>query len=268
MSATAHDKIACHLFNLAGYVRAKGGKVTHAPRVYGARRAQAMGLDDQVRRVRRGRGPPEAAICSLTQAPCMEPCGRAARVGRLLLLQRHGWRARRLHVGNEPCANSPALHPHSPSHPPLQEIECMGGWLMTEMHMAYTIRALKPQSLLAMASWPDAAQKNFRLFWHERFTAVFPERLVHLVVPWLSDVQRRRDELGKDCPTSYASFAATMRYLALVVLQVCRRGAACGDGRAGDAGSPQALHAAMAALGTLELRQRHATAAARWHSAP
>lgn len=48
MTLQAHTKIVKKLFEMAGYTPAKGAKITHAARVFGARWAQQCGLDDKV----------------------------------------------------------------------------------------------------------------------------------------------------------------------------------------------------------------------------
>lgn len=96
----------------------------------------------------------------------------------------------------------------------------MGGWLISHLLMSYILAGCKPTSLLAMGMWPGAAEKNFGLFWHERFTCVFPQRLVQHLVPCLPELELKRKDLGTRCPASFASFVSTIKYLAVVVLQV------------------------------------------------
>jgi hypothetical protein len=87
------------------------------------------------------------------------------------------------------------------------------------MTTSYVISGMRPSALLAMAGWDKTA---LNLFWHERFTCVFPQRLVDLVAPQLPQLLKWRDDLGNHCPPSFVSFVTLMRYLAVVVLQVGR----------------------------------------------
>jgi hypothetical protein len=92
--------------------------------------------------------------------------------------------------------------------------------MINHMMISYILAGCNPSCLLAMGFWNGVTDKNFKLFWHERFTCIFPQRLVDIVAPQLRELDEKHKALGTSCPPSFASFVSLLHYLAIVVLQV------------------------------------------------
>ncbi|KAK3287134.1 hypothetical protein CYMTET_5341 [Cymbomonas tetramitiformis] len=72
--------------------------------------------------------------------------------------------------------------------------------------------------LLAVAGWPGAAQKDFKRFWHSRFTVDVPEELNLYCFPQLTKLESDLSELRTERPSaltkSMESMPAVLRYFA------------------------------------------------------
>lgn len=86
------------------------------------------------------------------------------------------------------------------------------------MHVAY-LQFFKPDSLLAMGDWPGAAQQKFDNYWSERFTVQVPLSLIHLVMPWLPQLEERVAEVGAAATGSMVTMPKTLSVLAEVGIQ-------------------------------------------------
>jgi len=50
----------------------------------------------------------------------------------------------------------------------------MGHWLHQALYNSY-LMFFKADGLLSLGGWPEAANKNFKMFWHERFYPDIPK---------------------------------------------------------------------------------------------
>jgi hypothetical protein len=99
--------------------------------------------------------------------------------------------------------------------PALQAIARMGRWTRFAMHNAYLL-FFKPESLLASAGWPGAAQKDFNTFFHPRMLVVVADELVEAVFPFLRVCRSRVKELGSKATTSMPNVVKALTYLGIV----------------------------------------------------
>ena len=70
-----------------------------------------------------------------------------------------------------------------------QIIQRIGHWLLDPFGTAYIEPGFSPEGLLALGFWAGAAQKDFGLFWAERFHVAVPEELVQLLMPQLAQLE-------------------------------------------------------------------------------
>jgi Centromere DNA-binding protein complex CBF3 subunit, domain 2 len=99
-----------------------------------------------------------------------------------------------------------------------QVIERLGRWQMNAMQKSY-LKFFKPDGLLVLGGWSQAAQKHFDIFWSERFCLDIPSDLVEAVFPFLGTLQAQVEKLGAEATTSMRSVPQVMQYLAVVLVQ-------------------------------------------------
>jgi hypothetical protein len=100
----------------------------------------------------------------------------------------------------------------------LQVIERLGRWQMDALHKSY-LRFFKPEGLLVLAGWREAAQKDYDKFWSERFCLDIPSVLVEFVFPFLPTLISEVAEMGEAATTSMRSVPQVLQYLAVVLVQ-------------------------------------------------
>jgi hypothetical protein len=110
----------------------------------------------------------------------------------------------------------------------MQTIMRIGHWNLNTCQVDYLLTGLKPEGLLAYGMWPGAAQKEFGLYFSERFMVTVPMELVYLLMPWLKELEAKADVLYRAALNNGSSskvlssvqiMAKVMPYLAMVVVQ-------------------------------------------------
>jgi hypothetical protein len=94
----------------------------------------------------------------------------------------------------------------------------MGKWVYQAMYKAYLL-FFKTEGILGMGGWPNAAQGETQMYWHERFMVQVPVELLHHVMPFVKGLKEAVAELGDNAKPSMRSVVAAMEYLALVAVQ-------------------------------------------------
>lgn len=94
----------------------------------------------------------------------------------------------------------------------------MGMWNLDVSAVHYLLCGLKPEVLLAMGMWPEAAKKEMQTYWRESFLVAVPQELITLLAPWLDEL-RTKVEAAKQAPASIRGFVKLVPYLAWVVVQ-------------------------------------------------
>jgi hypothetical protein len=100
----------------------------------------------------------------------------------------------------------------------VQIIQRLGRWQMTALQKSY-LTFFKPEGLLVLAGWKEAAQKDFSKFWTERFCVDVPSVLVEAVFPFLRELSSQVEALGPAASTSMRSLPQVLQYLAVVLVQ-------------------------------------------------
>ena len=99
----------------------------------------------------------------------------------------------------------------------------MGQWgKMTSAQLSYLLTGLKPSTLLAMAFWEGAAEKEFDVFWHERFMPLVCGDLIHHLFPFLPTFEAniaKAQAAGKAVPAHVLAARQWLPYEAMVVVQ-------------------------------------------------
>jgi hypothetical protein len=75
----------------------------------------------------------------------------------------------------------------------------------------YLLTGLKPDALLGMALWPGAAEKNFKMYWAERFLVAVPMELIQLLVPYEDGLEQKVNAQGKNAPPSARTMVKSLR---------------------------------------------------------
>lgn len=89
---------------------------------------------------------------------------------------------------------------------------------MNAMQKSY-LKFFKPDGLLVLGGWSEAAQKHFDIFWSERFCLDIPSDLVEAVFPFLATLNAQVEKLGPESTTSMRSVPQVLQYLAVVLVQ-------------------------------------------------
>jgi hypothetical protein len=99
-----------------------------------------------------------------------------------------------------------------------QVIQRLGRWQLNALQKSY-LRFFKPDGLLVVGGWKEAAQKQFDMFWSERFCLDIPSELVEAVFPFLPTLNAQVAGLGTSATTSMGSVPQVLQYLAVVLVQ-------------------------------------------------
>ena len=94
----------------------------------------------------------------------------------------------------------------------------MGGWLYDALYKSY-LEFFKAAGLMAAAGWEGAATNELRMFFAERFFIVVPPELQNLVFPFLPELQRIVESMGRQAGPSMIASVAVFKYLAVCVVQ-------------------------------------------------
>ena len=100
----------------------------------------------------------------------------------------------------------------------VQIIQRLGRWQMNALQKSY-LRFFKPDGLLVLGGWKEAALKEFDKFYAERFCVDVPSELVEAVFPFLPELTAQVAAMGKDAKTSMRSLPQVLQYLAVVLVQ-------------------------------------------------
>ena len=98
----------------------------------------------------------------------------------------------------------------------VQVIARAGRWLGDAMYKSY-LHFYKPEGLLGSGDWP--IDKPHALFWAPRFMMVIPQRLVHLIYPFLPALQQKIASLGSAARPSHLAVPKVLQYLGVVLVQ-------------------------------------------------
>lgn len=113
------------------------------------------------------------------------------------------------------CAGNPAANVLGTI---VQIIQRLGRWQLNALQKSY-LTFFKPEGLLVLAGWKEAAQKDFGKFWTERFCVDVPSELVEAVFPFLRELTSQVEALGAAATTSMRSLPQVLQYLAVVLVQ-------------------------------------------------
>ena len=72
---------------------------------------------------------------------------------------------------------------------------------------------------MAAAGWEGAATNELWMFFDERFFTVVPPELQNLIFPFLPELQRIVESMGRQAGPSMVAYVLVFKYLALVVVQ-------------------------------------------------
>lgn len=110
----------------------------------------------------------------------------------------------------------------------MQVIQRVGHWLLDPLGTNYIIPAFSPDALLGLGLWPGVAQKDYTLFWDERFHVNIPESLMTTVFPQLSNLDNAVEEGTRAAnagsranmmPANAREVARVLRFGCIVVVQ-------------------------------------------------
>ena len=100
----------------------------------------------------------------------------------------------------------------------LQNLGQHCGWMKAAMYKNY-LAFFNPQALLSLAEWPEGAQGNLGMYWHQRFQMAIPEELIQLLFPFLPSLEASVARMGARANISVRAVPVVLRTLAIVVAQ-------------------------------------------------